>query len=233
MNQDELQEHVQEQQPEVQEEQSQELQAQQKKDVSAAENLKRLREKADRAERERDEAVRIVKELKERSSSTEDDLGINADELVEGKHLSKVSKKIRKLEEEIGAYKAHSEQVAIESRIKNTYNDFDKIVSEESITRLKEEYPELAESIINTPNLYNKAVAAYTMIKKLGIVSEDKFDQERQLAQKNANKPRTLTSISPQQGDTPLSRANAFANGLTDDLKSELRREMEEARKNY
>ena len=38
--------------------------------------------------------------------------------------------------------------------------------------------------------------------------------------------------MSPQQGDSPLSRANAFANGLTPELRVQLIKEMEEARKN-
>lgn len=36
--------------------------------------------------------------------------------------------------------------------------------------------------------------------------------------------------LSPQQGDSPLSKANAFANGLTEDLKKQLQKEMFEAR---
>jgi hypothetical protein len=50
-------------------------------------------------------------------------------------------------------------------------------------------------------------------------------------AQKNAAKPKPLASVNPQQGDSPLSKANAFANGLTDDLKKQLRKEMEDARR--
>jgi hypothetical protein len=55
---------------------------------------------------------------------------------------------------------------------------------------------------------------------------------DRAAAQKNASKPKPLASVSPQQGDSPLSRANAFANGLTPELQKQLRQEMEEARKN-
>ena len=60
----------------------------------------------------------------------------------------------------------------------------------------------------------------------------DNYKTDRELAQKNASKPKPLASVSPQQGDSPLSRANAFANGLTNELKAQLRKEMEEARKN-
>ncbi len=51
--------------------------------------------------------------------------------------------------------------------------------------------------------------------------------------QKNASKPKPLASVNPQQGDSPLSRANAFANGLTEELKDQLRKEMSESRRGY
>ena len=77
-----------------------------------------------------------------------------------------------------------------------------------------------------------KAVSAYKHIKKLGLYTEDTYQADRDLAQRNAAKPKPLVSVSPQQGDSPLSRANAFANGLTPELQKQLRQEMEDARKN-
>jgi len=50
--------------------------------------------------------------------------------------------------------------------------------------------------------------------------------------QANTAKPRPLTSVSPQSGESPLSRANAFAEGLTPELKKNLFKEMQEAKKN-
>ena len=68
------------------------------------------------------------------------------------------------------------------------------------------------------------------MIKQMGVYKEDKFSQDRARAEVNAGKPRPLTSMSPQQGDGPLSKANAFDNGLTDELKESLLKEMNDAR---
>jgi hypothetical protein len=90
-------------------------------------------------------------------------------------------------------------------------------------------YPELAETLGSSSNLYGKAVSAYTMIKNLGIYQEDQYSPDKQKAQANAAKPRPLASVGTQQGDSPLTRANAFAEGLTDDLKRQLRKEMAEA----
>ena len=53
----------------------------------------------------------------------------------------------------------------------------------------------------------------------------------RSKARENHAKPRPISSIGAQEGDGPLSKANAFANGLTDELKQQLLKEMQEARK--
>ena len=212
-----------------------------KQDSDKADNLRRLREKSERAEKERDEAIHLLKEMYEKQNKlaqnnnnapdADDDIRINDDDLVEGKHLSKFQKKIKRLEDQIKNYERQSQEASTESRLKSHYNDFDKVVNTDNISLLREQYPEIADSIASNPNLYNKAVAAYTMIKKLGIAPDDHYSNDRAIAQKNATKPKPLASVNAQQGDSPLSRANAFANGLTDDLKAQLRKEMEEARK--
>lgn len=70
------------------------------------------------------------------------------------------------------------------------------------------------------------------MIKNLGIVPQEVPNTEQERVNKNMAKPRPLISASPQQGDSPLSHANAFANGLTDDLKKQLWKEMDQIRRN-
>ena len=50
---------------------------------------------------------------------------------------------------------------------------------------------------------------------------------------KNSAKPRPLASVNPQQGDSPLSKANAFANGeFTEADRKRAWAEMVAARKN-
>jgi hypothetical protein len=116
--------------------------------------------------------------------------------------------------------------------LKAQYPDIDKVVSRENIDALREIDPEFVEMLDASTNFRAKAISAYKQIKKAGIFIEDNFQQDRDLALKNAAKPKPLASVSPQQGDSPLSRANAFANGLTEDLKIQLRKEMEESRRN-
>ena len=117
-------------------------------------------------------------------------------------------------------------------RLKTQYPDFDNIVSRENLESLRLAYPEIAQTINSSSDLYSQAVSAYTMIKKLGIGVEDSFIEEKAAIQRNAAKPKPLASINPQQGDSPLSKANAFATSgkLTDELKAQMLKEMNEFR---
>lgn len=203
-----------------------------------AKNIREMRLTKERAEKERDEAYRkleAMKNYKPKEEPVEEDLNISigADDLVEGKHLSKVEKKIQKLEKELADTKQASTAVSVESQLKNKYNDFDKVVSKENVEALARDYPELGNTLRSTSDLYSQAVTAYTMIKQMGIYAEDKFVEDKAKAEANAGKPRPLASVSPQQGDSPLARANAFANGLTPELKSQLLKEMNEARSKH
>lgn len=209
---------------------------------SKEQNLALLRQKAEQLQAERDEARQNLEKYRlkyesppqqETPSPREDSLGIGDDELVEGKHLTKVSDKIRHLEQQLKKYEEKNTEFTVESRLKSNYPDYFQVVSQENVAKLREHDPDIADAIYHTPDLYKKAALTYKMIKQCGIVKEDKFKKDRELAQQNASKPRSLNSISPQTGSTPMSRANAFADGLTPELKQQLLREMEEARKGY
>jgi hypothetical protein len=84
---------------------------------------------------------------------------------------------------------------------------------------------------LHNPNFYSQAKSAYRAIKMYGFAKEDAYSKQRDTVQKNVSKPRPLSSVSPQEGQSPLSRANAFAEGLTPELASELWKEMNHYRK--
>jgi hypothetical protein len=196
-------------------------------------DFKELREAKKRIERERDELARKLQETLQPKQTQEEDLDIriNPEDLVEGKHLSKYDKKIRKLEEQLKHYQQQNVSISAETRLKSMYPDFDKVVSAENISQLNETYPELAYTLRSSTDLYNTGVSAYTLIKKLGIHQDDNYVQERERVQKNMAKPRSVASIAPQQSESPLTQVNAFSNGLTDDLKKQLHKEMIDAMK--
>jgi hypothetical protein len=207
-------------------------------------NFRAVRDAKEKAERERDAILSQMLEMQQRMQSMQQqpkqqeepqedyDIDIDADALVEGKHVKKVTAKLKAMEQQLKRYQAQSDEVAIESRIRSQYPDFEKVVSKENVDILNERFPEIAKTLRDTPDMFNKAAAAYSVIKNFGIhQDEPPKNSDRAKAIANSQKPRPLTSVSPTQGDSPLSKANAFANGMTDELKEQLRKEMYAARK--
>jgi len=211
-----------------------------KRKPTPQESWKIVRERAEAAERRAEEAERLLQQYTRTANqsapeSNEDlDLSVDEDSLVEGKHLSKVAKKIKHLEQQLRSYEQQSVVASTELKLKAQYPDFDNIVSGENLANLRAAYPEIAATINSSNDLYSKAVTAYTMIKRLGIADVPGYEESKEVARRNASKPKPLASISPQQGDSPLSKANAFANGkMSDDLQKQLWKEMNDARKSY
>lgn len=168
-------------------------------------------------EKMRQENDRYKKEAEDLRKQLENQRG--DDELVEYKQLKQL--------------KHDLEQQTLELRIKSKYADFDEIVNKSALEKLAQEDPELAYAIDAAPDMYTKAVAAYKMLKVKApqpVQEESDISEDDRLFYENRNKPRSTNSISPHRGDRPLSQANAFQNGLTKELKEQLRKEMEEAR---
>ena len=200
-------------------------------------NVFYLRKLADQAARERDDALRRLQEIEYQKSakveSPDEDISVKDDELVEGKHLNKYAKRIKQLEQQQKQYIQQTTESTAEMRLKAQYSDFDKVMTLENVQMFSTAYPELAKTINSSNDLYEKASSAYTLIKKFGIYNDQPFEADKQKALANASKPRPLASVSPQQGDSPMQRANAFSNGLTKELKEQLLKEMNESRKAY
>ena len=77
-------------------------------------------------------------------------------------------------------------------------------------------------------------VSAYKMVKQFGIDKEPIVESNIQRALKNTNKPRPANSIRPQQGGSPLEKANAFAEGsITPQMQELYRKEMYDAIRNH
>ncbi len=207
-------------------------------------SFRSVREAKEKAERERDVWMNQVLELQSKVKTQEPikyeepvdtDFAIDEDALVEGKYVKKVVNEIKALKKQLESFQQQTSQTSVEAKIKANYPDFESVVSKENVDLLNEQYPEIAQSLKDTRDIYAKASAAYTVMKKFGIgqLAQDNIvkQAEKVKAVLNTQKPRPLTSISPQQGDTPLSKANAFANGLTKDLQAQLLKEMMDAKK--
>lgn len=210
-------------------------------------NIKSLRERAEKAEREREEAIKYIMSMQQGKQpiqiqpdiEIEDDpfsqLGLDDESLVEGKHLKELVKEIKNLRSTVKNYEKQSQKNAhetLEVKLQTQFPDFNKVVTNENLVQLREINPDLADAILANKDQYKQAKLAYDMVKQLGIYKEDVFVQDRITAQKNHSKPRPLSSISPTQSDNPMSKVNAFANApLTKDLKDQHYQEMLQAMK--
>lgn len=199
------------------------------------ESFSELKKAKLQADRERDEALRRLQEFESRKSIQQEEdnsFSIAPDEIAEGKHLSKVQNQIVQLKKQIQENERRSAEIALEAKLKAQYPDFDAIVKADNIELLKQNDPESALIIDSIPNIYTKALAAYKAIKAMNVnqAQEDIYAADRAKAQANAAKPRPAVSISPQTAESPLSRVNAFAEGLTPELQKQLLKEMAEAR---
>ena len=222
-----------------------------KKQKTKEENFREVRLAKERAERERDalmsqmlemqaklQAQRQAEQPQQQPIVEEKDWfdEIDPESLVEGKQVKKIAEDMRAMKKLLHEQQVQAQQLAMEAKIKSQYPDFEQVFNADNIQQLNNNYPEIAQALRGMSDDYGKATAAYTMIKNLGIAKGNEmkkktYESDILKAKVNAAKPRPLTSVNPQQGDSPLSKANAFANGLTPDLKAQMLKEMQAARK--
>jgi hypothetical protein len=187
-------------------------------ETAQARNFRQMRERMDRLERERDEALRLAQQ---RQQEEDLDIEVAPDELAEGKHIAKVQKQIKRLESQL-----------MQNRLYAQYPDFDTIVSKENLEKLSEQHPEISATLQNTKDVYSAAASAYSIIKKLGIAEPTNYQaaREKEAIEKNLQKPRSIASVAPHRGNSPLSQVIDFAD-MTKDAKMEIFRRTQEAAK--
>jgi len=201
------------------------------------ENWRLLRQSKEKLQRELDEARELLAQRQAATKPAEEnidlnDLGLSENDLAEGRHLLTIKKELAALK------KAREEDLKrltmsnVEMRIKNDFPDFEKVVSYENQKKLREIDPDVADAILATGDVYKAHSMAYKMIKLLNIHRDTSYDADKLKAQQNLAKPKSLSTIAPQKSESPLSHANAFANGLTPELKDQLVKEMFAARQN-
>jgi len=201
------------------------------------ENWRLLRQSKEKLQRELDEARELLAQRQVATKPAEEnidlnDLGLSENDLAEGRHLLTIKKELAALK------KAREEDLKrltmsnAEMRIKNDFPDFEKVVSYENQKKLREIDPDVADAILATGDVYKAHSMAYKMIKLLNIHRDTSYDADKLKAQQNLAKPKSLSTIAPQKSESPLSHANAFANGLTPELKDQLVKEMFAARQN-
>lgn len=172
---------------------------------------------------QRDEELKQLREQQIRSS--EEELG--EEDLVEGKHLKKGLSEIREMLRQ-------KDLEAVPDKLRNRFEDFDQVVNQENLEKLKDTEPELYLTLrsgngekLEGAELFTKGIAAYKTLKSMGYAPENKdYMKQKEQAHSNHHKPLSTQAI---KGAGALHEANVFANGLTPDLKKKLQKEMAEA----
>lgn len=223
--------HVQPQEQEAQQSQSPEVESQtEEKRLSKDENFLRMRETKEQLERENRELRQVVERHANQQASPQEedeDIGVDDYDLVEGKVVKRLYNEIKELKKFKSSY--DQEKVAsIPERLKTKFADFEQVVTQENVEKLKQAEPELYASITAGEDLYAKGVSAYKTLKALGIVKEDHYKNQKEQVAQNHGKPVSTQAI---RGQGALSEANIFAKGLTPELKKQLQQEMKEAAK--
>lgn len=213
-----------------------------------AKNFRTLRDEKARSDRERDEALAKLRAYEMQQYNMQQqykqpvepevedvEIEIATDDVAEGKHIRALHSQVKKLQQIVKQNEQRSTAMTEEAKLLAKYPDYYNVVSTDTLAQLNVEDPELSHilDVSSKVDFYGAKAMAYKAIKKLSSVKQEPtYELEKAQIQKNAAKPKPLASLAPQQGDSPLSRANAFANGLTPALQEQLRREMADARRN-
>ena len=178
-------------------------------------NIREMRKAKESAERE---TAAVRKRLAEVESQIpkEEEYNVGEDEFVEGKHLARMQARMNRLE-------AENQRISDLNGLSMKYPDYNSVMTPEAITRLEREEPEIAETLAlagQGKGWKKAAISIYRLIKKMNIANS--YSKERGVASRNASKPRSLSTISPQQGTSPISRANEFAEVFDEAAKERL-----------
>jgi glucan-binding YG repeat protein len=189
-------------------------------------NFKQLREKTRQVEEERDFYRRQVEQLSSPAEQEkEEEIGVGDEDLIEGRHYKALQSEVKKLKKHV----QQKELETIPERLKNRFSDFDAVVTKENVEKLKDLEPELYKTITRGDDLFEKGVAAYKTLKGLGYYEDsNEISQRKEIVKNNHSKPMSVQAV---KGQGALHQANIFAQGLTPDLKKQLQKEMEDARK--
>lgn len=191
-----------------------------------AERAKQLEREAAELARERDYYRQLAEEKKKAAeteylSSTEERLAREMEEL---------RRKIAQQEQETQKAKQQAAMSLAEQRLAQDYPDIKKVVTDENISLLQEQYPHLYNSVIASNDIYTVGSAAYEMIIAKGIYKKPKAVSDA-VVQRNTAKPRSASSIAPQATESPISKAHNFMGNsiASEEERKALYREMVQA----
>lgn len=174
------------------------------KELNNKRNFEALREAKKQAELERDE---LRAQLDARS---------NKPKQVESESETDMTRReIKELKQNWRDQRDAIEGNRIEAQLRETYPDLDKVINKNNLETLKardKTFSKLVGSKPSSPDdLYHRAIAAYSLIKKYGIHVEDNHEGDRAKVAANMAKPRPASSAATTNSEG-LAEFSAFTN---------------------
>lgn len=201
-------------------------------------NLRILRERAEAAERRAYELEMAIKHHAKSAEPEEEDdeFTINDDSFVEGKDVKKyfktIKKELKNTRKQLEQFHQKTALEQAELRLKSQFSDFDNVVTQENIQKLAQTKPVSYRSIMANADIYDRGYIAYELLKSSGILNDNYQAIDKKIEQ-NKGKPRSSANVSPQASETPLTRVGDYDRRvLTEERKEQLRRQVEEAKRN-
>jgi hypothetical protein len=210
-------------------------------DTQKEQNWRMMRDRMESAERRAQELERMIQMNMNQQQNTkiqvteeEDDFDLSDDTYIEGKHLKKYIKSLKKdlkeTKEKVDKYNQTAVTSNAEWRLKSQFSDFDQVVSTANLEKLKSEKPALFRSIMSTQDIYDQGYSAYEMIKSSGY-AENSYSMQDKKIEENKNKPRSSANVSGQTAETPMAKIGDYDRRiLTEDRKRQLLKQVEEAK---
>lgn len=152
---------------------------QEKRDRNTALMREKYEAKIKALEEEKKEMARLVKASK---------ANLSDEDFVEGRHYNHLSDEVRELREALQQQAAINQQERQMAQLKSKFSDFDEVVNERTIARLKKEDPDAFDAINNARDIKSGGVAAYRIIKSLGLDDRQSEENARRIDQ-NMRKP--------------------------------------------
>lgn len=193
-------------------------------------NLAQLRRQRDEERRRNQDLQDELQRIRYQAQKEPDEDSLEKladDDLTTVAHAKKIASRAAKE----AAYEAlrQRDHETVDERLKSKFSDFDSVVSQENIEFLKQNEPELADSLrALADDPFKQGLTAYKMLKKF-IPVKPAPTIEKKKAEANLQKPLSVNAA--PKANSALGNAHLFENGLTAELKAQLWKEMQDAKK--
>jgi hypothetical protein len=194
-------------------------------------NWREARRKMDTLEQQNYELKASLEQIKasQKPNAEEDVLSkLNDDDIITAKQARSLAMKMARQVAEQTVREREAQ--TLDERLMTKFPDYQEVVSKENIDLLQQQEPELAKSLYALQqDPYSQGIAAYKMLKKLGLGDTSEMAVNKKKALENSKKPVSVQSVT--KSSSAIGNVHLFENGLTPELKKQLWKETQECAK--